>query len=134
MNIPRVSRQQVSKHFFSNEFRCRCLDPKCTETIIDEELLAMLDKLRDEVGKPVVITSGYRCFARQTQLLKSGLQTSKKRSQHELGKAVDIMVDGMTGLELEEVAKKVGFKSIGVAPMWIHVDTRSDKDRRWIYK
>lgn len=61
-----------------------------------------------------------------------GLSTSKGISQHELGNAADIMCQGLSGDDLERIARTVGFESVGVAEKWIHVDTRTGY-RRWEY-
>lgn len=50
-------RRKVSANFSSQEFEC----PHCGYAIIDTELVRVLEQIRTMVGKPVRITSGYRC-------------------------------------------------------------------------
>lgn len=122
-------KQKLSKWFWSTEF-----DDGISEyTIIDSKLLELLDKLRERVGTPVQITSAYRSPEKQKELKNRGYKTASTISTHEVGCAVDLFTGEHTGEELEQIARLVGFKSVGVADNWIHVDIRMDKDRRWTY-
>ena len=123
---------QLSTHFTSREFDCPCSD--CTKTLIDKELVSHLEAVRTSLGSVLHITSGYRCSSYQAQLKLRGYETASGISQHTLGKAADVSNGVMTGMELEGYARKVGFRAVGVGNHWIHVDMRSDKDRRWAYK
>lgn len=58
----------------------------------------VLQPLRDAIGKPILINSAFRCEA--VNRLVGGTSTS----QHRLGQAADIRVDGMTSRQL---AKKI---------------------------
>ncbi len=113
----------------------------CKETIIDGELALKLQVLHDALLYPIHITSGFRCKAHQDQMrneLKEDgthkYETAVGQSTHEQGRAADIRTNKHTGIQLEEAARKAGFRSIGVASTWVHVDTRSDKTRSWNYK
>lgn len=128
---PKGSATQVSKYFKSYEFDCPCSN--CSQTFIDEDLLLRLDDIREESGFPLKITSGYRCDHHQAQLKEQGFETAKGRSQHQDGKAADILNGHHTGRELEVFARKAGFKAVGVGNRFVHVDTRSDRDRSWTY-
>ena len=44
-------------YFKDYEFACRC----CGGLKIEQELVKALDQLRGDFGKPIIITSGYRC-------------------------------------------------------------------------
>jgi hypothetical protein len=48
---------QLSKNFNSIEFACPC----CGRWKVDPELVQKLQQLRDHLGYPIIITSGYRC-------------------------------------------------------------------------
>lgn len=121
-------------HFISNEFDCGCRDPQC-ETKIDQDLVDKLEALRSKIGQPLNINSGYRCELYQNELRARGYQTAVGPSTHTDGRAADVATENprLTGPELEQAARAVGFLAIGVAPRWIHVDLRSDKLRRWTY-
>lgn len=122
---------KLSKYFDTSEFECSCYS--CDELWVDSDLIALLDKIREYVGQPVHVTSGYRCKSKQAMLKESGRLTAVGTSQHELGKAADLVSFDWSGKDLAIVAQECGVKAIGIANSWIHIDTRSDKIRRWSY-
>ena len=121
----------LEPHFNTLEFACPC--DQCDETLIDVRLPPLLEKIREQANSPLTITSGYRCQHHQDQLTKMGLLTAKGVSTHTLGMAADIKIKGLLGTQIEEIARSVGFKAVGVGSTWCHVDIRSDKIRSWIY-
>jgi uncharacterized protein YcbK (DUF882 family) len=120
---------QITRNFHAREFECRC--GKCKPQLIALELVARLQVLRDWVGLPFTVTSGFRCPAHQTALSKSGLETAKSTSTHELGDAADIAL--MEPDVWVQDAARV-FSAIGIASNFMHVDLRRDKRRRWGYR
>lgn len=134
------SRDAIAQDFRAFEFDCPC--DHCSHTFIDEALPAMLQAFRNAIGTPVHITSGYRCIYHQRQLSEAGAETAVGISQHTLGRAFDCKVPGILGvhqtpgiqgIELEKIARSVGFRAVGVGAYFIHADLRNDKDRRWEY-
>lgn len=106
---------QISEHFNQSEFDCQgkgC----CNKTEIDLDLVAKLEALRACVGKSIKINSGFRCPAHNE------LVGGKPESKHLFGQAADIAIEGLTGEQIGEYAKKVGFKRMGIASHWAHVD------------
>lgn len=87
---------------------------------IDPDLISKLEDFQTKIGLSVIVTSGYR--------------PQSDGSQHQLGKAADIMVpSGMSLLSLYKVAEDCGFTGIGIYPDWrlegkklggLHVDVR----------
>lgn len=79
----------------------------------------ILQPFRDDWGRPVKITSGYRC-----ERLNKAVN-GVKSSAHTKGKAVDISI---SGLKPEDVIKMVetlianGAKRVGLGWSFIHVD------------
>jgi uncharacterized protein YcbK (DUF882 family) len=71
------------------------------------------------VGKPIIILSGYRCQRRNREV------GGTPNSQHLYGRAADIRVEGMRGLE----ALRCGFGGIGLYPNFVHVDVRREPFR-----
>lgn len=135
---PKSSQEHVSTHFYAHNFDCPCGD--CSFTFIDTYLIDLLEKLRAELGCPVFIThgGGYRCDRYQAHLGELGYETAPGRSTHQDGKASDLKTDTHTGDQLELAARKIGFRAVGTAKTWIHVDTRDwdnpqGRDRRWTY-
>jgi len=117
-SVPKNMR--LSKNFILSEFACK--DGSKTITV-DHELVEKLQRLRDTLGKPVVVTSGYRTDSYNKKC--GGLvdaKTGKSTSWHCFGKAADIKVSGMKPLQVALAADKLGFKGIGVYPTFTHVD------------
>lgn len=137
--VPRDCTARVTKNFLYREFDCHCDNSDCTWTLVSGDLAVRLQALRDRIGQPIIIRSAYRCQKRQrwlaTQTDNQGkplYQTAKGISTHETGDAADIEVLGLPAPALAEHAKAVGFRAIGVAKKWIHVDTR-EQDIHWEY-
>ncbi len=110
---------QISKNFKLREFECR----EGQEVKLDPELLQKLQALRDKVGKPIVITSGYRT---PTYNKKIG---GAPKSQHVEGKAADIWINGLSPKQVAKLAEEVGFRGIGTYSTFTHVDTRKTPAR-----
>lgn len=116
---------QLSTNFVSTEFDCHgsgC----CPTTLIDDQLVVYLQKIRDHFGKPITITSGYRC---ETHNRRVGGATG---SYHSKGQAADIVVQGITPREVAKYAESIGILGIGLYETskdgyFVHVDTRTKK-------
>lgn len=130
-SYPKGSDQAISENFKVNEFDCPCKG--CKETVIDDDLITRLETLRKALGCPLKITSGFRCANHQAELRREGYETAKGVSQHELGRAADVMTEAHTGDQIEALARRAGFRAVGVGKHFVHLDLRADKDRRWTY-
>ena len=126
----RSSASLVGKHFKLHEFECS--DCVCQTQLISLELVERLDKLRDLLGQPIYINSGYRCQRKQDLLKAKGYETAPINSPHTLGCAADIRSDNRTGVQIEAFARQAGFTCVGVARWWVHVDIRMG-EKRWAY-
>ncbi len=133
MRFKKGDKLWLSQSFKATEFDCKCDSPDCTDTVIDSDLIGLLQVLRQAIRLPITIHEGYRCHAYQKHLKEAGWETSIGVSQHELGRAVDIIASGMSGPKLEIAARAVGVQAVGVAATWIHMDLRIGKERRWFY-
>ena len=80
-----MTKGDVSCNFSRYEFACPC---GCVFDVVDVVLLRRLELLRMFFNAPVKITCGCRCHERNEVVEGS------PRSQHLLGKAADIVVDG----------------------------------------
>lgn len=118
---------QLSKNFNSYEFRCglgrTC---PCSTILIDDKLVEYLQKIRDHFGKPVTVTSAYRCPSYNSTVSKA---TS---SYHTKGMAADIQVKGVTPREVAKYAESIGVLGIGLYETdkdghFVHIDTRVNK-------
>lgn len=61
----RGDRTALTKNFARAEFDCPC---GCSAQMVDPELAEKLQRIRDALGKPVVITSGYRTAAHNAKV------------------------------------------------------------------
>jgi uncharacterized protein YcbK (DUF882 family) len=92
---------------------------------VHPELVRKLEGLRNAVGAPVYITSGYRC-ARYNKVVGGA-----ENSYHLFGMAADIWVKGISPEQLAELAERTGFDGIGIYPDqgFVHVDVRGYRAR-----
>ena len=111
---------KLSANFRAREFDCKCSN-SCRETKVDEQLVAYLQKIRDHFGKPVDITSGYRCTEHNAKV--GGVASSR----HTKGQAADFYIDGVDTLEIAKYAESIGVKGIGHYDDFVHIDTRTTK-------
>ena len=119
-DIMSINDFQLTNNFNLSEFECT--HPEHRHVQVDTELVDKLQKLRKRLGLPMVINSDYRCPERNKQV------GGADRSQHLLGKAVDISLDNQK-LNIEtisDMAKKIGFKGIGLYDTFIHLDVRNN--------
>jgi zinc D-Ala-D-Ala carboxypeptidase len=106
-------------NFSAKEFLCT----HCGSEGVQEALLVKLQAMRTEYGKPMKITSGYRCPQHPIEAKKTS------PGAHALGLAADIGVEGAEAHTILALALKHGFNGIGVQQKgtgrFIHVDVRS---------
>jgi hypothetical protein len=95
------------------------------ELLIDPASMDKLQKLRNVLGKPLIITSAYRSAAHNKKV------GGALHSQHRLGKAFDVMMTNQDPANFEAIAKAVGFAGFGHYPKsgFMHIDT--GPARRW---
>lgn len=115
----------LSRNFKVKEFRCKDGSDKI---LIDTELVALLQNIRDFFGKSVTITSGYR---NATYNKKIG---GAAKSQHINGTAADIKVQGVDPLMVARYAEIVMPDKGGIGYYYAdsnftHVDVRTSKAR-----
>jgi uncharacterized protein YcbK (DUF882 family) len=97
---------------------------------MNEEFLHMLDAARKIYGKPMHVNSGYRT---ETHNKKVGGVSS---SSHLKGLAADISCKSLNDrFNMIQALLKAGFKRIGVAGSFIHVDNDKNKSQNvmWTY-
>ena len=114
---------QLARHFKVKEFACKDGSPV---VFIDEHLYTILDILRHKLGKPVIITSGYRTPEWNE---KCG---GAKYSYHMCGMAADIRVDGMSAKQLANELNAIVPDECGIIVYnnWVHFDVRTGKKYR----
>lgn len=114
--------KKLSANFKVSEFKCNDGSDK---VLISDELVTLLQKIRDHFGAAVVINSAYRT---ETYNQKVGGAT---HSQHVLGTAADIVISGVSPLEVAQYAEYLQPTSggIGVYQTFTHVDVRATRSR-----
>ena len=111
---------KIRKNFTEEEFKCPCCGA-LPEGETFERFLDLLQVLRDIVGVPFIVTSGFRC-----RIHNDSLPNSVTNSRHLHGDAADISRGGWDGQLLRKFvfeALKLGF-SVGIYPTYIHIDQR----------
>jgi hypothetical protein len=100
---------------------------------IDPRLVVCLQAIRDRVGKPVIVTSGYRPYGYNVDIYRKRNQ-KPTRSRHSSGQAADIKVAGMTGLTLAKAAiDACGCDlGVGIGDNYAHIDVRGQW-ANWTY-
>lgn len=92
-------------HFSEAELKCRC---GCGREEMDNKFMTRLVALRDLVGFPLPVTSGFRCRDHNAKVSSTG-----PNGPHTTGKAVDILINRVKAAELLKMALMMGFKGIG---------------------
>ena len=124
-NYVKGAKVKLSANFNSSEFDCKgkgC----CSETLVDQQLVEYLQKIRTHFGKAVNISSGYRCATHNKNV---GGATG---SRHAKGQAADIYINGVAPAEIAKYAESIGIKGIGLYETdkdghFVHIDTRTTK-------
>lgn len=122
---------QLTKNFSKKEFECRDGSMMPPEVLENVKLLAKeLQVLRDFIGKMITINSGYR-----SKKYNATLKGASPKSQHLLGKAADIVIEGMTPKKVAETIEKLITDGkmkqggIGIYKTFTHYDIRGVKAR-----
>lgn len=120
---------QLTKNFNLSEFNKHNF--ALNETVLRniQALANNLQVLRDEVKKPIKITSGYRSPEHNAKV--GGV----KSSRHITGEAADFKIAGMTPKQVVAViekliaAGKMEEGGLGTYSTWVHYDHRNVKAR-----
>ena len=122
----------LSKHFSRSEFQCTgCRGKICPQgynngngySVVDVQLLEMLEHLRVHFGQPIKVNSGFRCVERNAEV--GGASSSK----HMHGMAADIVVSGVEPGAVYRYLDTRWNGGLGNYPSFTHLDTRPYKVR-----
>ena len=117
----------LTKNFKFNEFFCNGVIPPQEYWQNIKEVATELQKVRDILGKPIIITSGYRSPAYNKKI------GGATYSQHLTGKAVDSKMAGVNvNKYLAYLVRYTSFNGFGIANSYIHTDTRPNFTV-WVY-
>ena len=118
------------KNFSREELECFC---GCGRVIEDGIFLHALQRLRDAYGKPMIISSGFRCPEDNNTNSSTGLSGPHTRA------AVDVRISGSAAYMLVMYAMIYGFDGVGVSQSgpheerFIHLDREINNTRPWIW-
>lgn len=122
---------KLTKNFSLCEFASKDGSTTPPEVTVNlQELAKNLQALRDQLGQPIKINSGYRSPAHNKKV------SGAKNSQHLYGKAADIVISGMTPeqvkaqIEMLIRAGKMKNGGIGLYKTFVHYDIR-ETPARW---
>lgn len=128
----------LSKHFSRHEFQCTgCRGRPCSQghnagkgfSVVDAQLLEILEHLRAHFGRSITVNSGFRCEAR------NAVVGGASKSKHLHGMAADIVVSGISPDAVYRYLDGVynGGKGwpggLGRYQTFTHVDTRPYRER-----
>ena len=122
---------KITKNFNVSEFKCKD-GTHVPEDLMDNVRLLCenLQVLRDELGRPIRIISGYRSPKYNRRI------GGARRSQHMTAKAADIRVRGMSPQEVREVILRLIKEGrmmsggVGLYTSFTHYDVRG-RNARW---
>lgn len=92
-----------------------------------------LQPIRDKLGRPMIITSGYRCPKLNSHPKIKGAVNSN----HLYGRAADFHVSGMTPAQVVDFILKTGieFDELGNEyNKWVHIAYRHKNNRKKVFK
>jgi uncharacterized protein YcbK (DUF882 family) len=106
----------LSPNFSRWEFACKC---GCGFDTVDVKLIEDLETIREHFDRRVDINSGCRCESHNRAVGGS------KNSQHMLGRAADIVVDGVPPRIVGELAHQIGVGGLKAYETFTHIDSRN---------
>jgi len=116
----------VTEHFDFNDIRCPCCD--CLKIVPGLfRHMELLEKMRQEVGFPIIVNSGYRCPEHNKEV------NGSSRSWHMLF-ATDVRPEWGQGFAYKlkamyKVALVLNWGGIGYYDSFLHLDRRPDEIR-----
>lgn len=93
-------------------------------------IIQCLQPLRNFIGKPIIVNSGYRCQKLNT------LVNGAPNSQHLTGQACDFVVQGLTINQIIEKVKASGieYDQLIDEKHWVHISYNKNKNRKQFLK
>jgi len=122
-----VTTKMLTPNFSVDEFSCK----HCGVCRAEMSFVRLVQKLRDEISRPLEINSGFRCAAHPVERSKP----PGTFSAHTYGIAADISCPSLSLKALfNAILQHPELKGLGVNPWqnYIHIDARS-KPARWAY-
>lgn len=133
-----LKKNQLSKNFSLDEF---VVTATGIENVPGEKEIAnlkllcekILQPLRDAVGQPIIISSGFRSKA-----VNAAIGGSSSTSQHMTGQAADFHIPGMTNQQIIDLIRKLRLPYDQVideqllGKFWVHVSYKENPRLQWL--
>ena len=123
----------MTKNFSKEEFDCNDGSEMPINVYHNMVKVAnQLQTLRDYIGKPIQVNSAWRSEEYNASI--GGV----KNSQHIMGRAADIVIKGMTPIEVSKIIEELISKGdmlqggLGIYSSFVHYDIRGERTR-WDY-
>lgn len=114
------------RYFELEDFRCRC---GCGGNEIEPWFVQVLDNLREKIGRPMIISSGWRCVKHDKSYGGKG--------NHVTGLAADIITpDSNMRFNFIYYARDFDIHRIGLAHLYTHLDVihaGAPQEVAWLY-
>ncbi len=127
MDIVKDDEWGLYPNFKRSEFECHHTG-LCEMT---HKFMALLQQVRNQYGKPMIINSGYRDLSHPVE------RSKHEPGEHTLGLAADIRVYGTDAMQLVHDAVLFGFMRIGVSQKgelsarYIHLGLGNQENKRF---
>ena len=102
-------------------------------------LISALDKIREQYGKPITVTSGYRCPELNRAVGGAVNPDGTPKSQHCKGEAADIVGENKAETKkIFDIAKELGnydqllFETNKGGSVWVHISYKASGNRKII--
>ena len=119
--IDKVGRSyKVSRNFTLGELASK---DGANIVLLHPALILALQTIRDHLGKPIRVNSAFRSPAHNKAI------GGASNSLHTLGLAADVVIDGMTPIEVASLANDMGLGGIKAYPTFTHIDV--GRHRTW---
>ena len=117
----------LTEHFSEHEFECK----HCGERNIQDGVVEIAESVRVFFGRAVTVSSGYRCMEWNCTPCEDGGPGSNEHSQHPLGTAADLYVEGVApSIAYAYLDETYGSAiGLGLYDWGVHVDTRGYRAR-----
>lgn len=106
-----INAVHLTDHFLLREFQCPC----CKSVMVHPVMVEFLERLRIKWGKPIIISSGYRCYRHELDV------SGEVLSRHGRGLAVDVLITDKAFVDL-------AYKTYKEVPKWSPLGCFAEKD------
>jgi uncharacterized protein YcbK (DUF882 family) len=119
-----ASDEKIKPHFKAREFQCK---DKTKGLLVAEDLMNILEEIRNHFNAPVIINSGYRTPSWNSKV------GGTPNSYHCKGMAADIVVKGHSSKEIAKYADSI-MEQGGIIRYtnFVHVDVREERYRKGV--